>query len=290
MKQAQFWVLGLVMGLAGLAGAAAMHGVKVFAAARSGVVADSRAANLPIAPAFVDLVSFEDDVLSYSSTGHDLEKAPGIRDVILAEQPELIAAVRAAAMEDKRGRDARGERFERWDHYVTFRVTARAGRLASVLRIETTDRGLPQPQTRYASAIVDSGTARTLMLEDLLETSGQGAETIERALCEELRKAKAARGYAEHRLGEPLMCDATAPLGGLTGTALVLVPSDLTGAFGGIAVHFAPGETGPVREGSYVVTLPQALFRDALAPEFRDLFEGSPAGLRVDARLAQMAG
>jgi Deacetylase PdaC len=54
------------------------------------------------------------------------------------------------------------------------------------------------------------------------------------------------------------------------------VPSTLPDRFGGYAVHFAPYDIGSYAEGSYHVTIPQSVFRDAVKQQYLALFDGEP--------------
>ncbi|MEO0465535.1 MAG: hypothetical protein AAF216_03245 [Pseudomonadota bacterium] len=59
-------------------------------------------------------------------------------------------------------------------------------------------------------------------------------------------------------------------------TRVTLLPSTDPTAFGGLTVHFDPYDIGVYAEGGYTAHIPQALFRDALAPEWAGRFAGAP--------------
>lgn len=60
------------------------------------------------------------------------------------------------------------------------------------------------------------------------------------------------------------------------GALVSFVPSTEPGKFGGYTVHFAPYELGAYAEGSYHITVPQAVFHDRLKPAYANLFAGEP--------------
>lgn len=71
-------------------------------------------------------------------------------------------------------------------------------------------------------------------------------------------------------------------------STFTFVPSTVPDRIGGIAWHFEPYMVAPGSEGAVSVVIPQDELRDVVAPEWRELFAGEPAG-SLNARLVSPA-
>lgn len=94
---------------------------------------------------------------------------------------------------------------------------------------------------------------------------------LDRALCDAIRAAKAARSAD---LGYDL--DPVLPCRNAVDEALVLAPGDTPGRAGGLIFLFAPYALGSYAEGGYSIVVPLEAFAALLSPDWADQFAGAP--------------
>lgn len=115
---------------------------------------------------------------------------------------------------------------------------------------------------------------------------------LDRALCDAINAAKAARGGddawdpAPYRgeQGDGLWsCPAALE------TPFSLAPGDTTGKAGGLVFLIDPYVVGPYAEGVYTAVVPAAAFSALLSPEWADQFGGAPSPEYLDRLRAEQA-
>ena len=122
--------------------------------------------------------------------------------------------------------------------------------------------------------------------------AGADLSKLDRALCDSINAAKAARGGdqawdpAPYRgeQGDGLwVCPAALE------TPFSLAPGDTAGKAGGLAFLIDPYVVGPYAEGVYTAVVPAAAFSALLSPEWADQFGGAPAPEYLDRLRAEQA-
>lgn len=164
------------------------------------------------------------------------------------------------------------EHWRSWTLEIKHEVTWQSTRLVSVLRQTWTYTGGAHGNVALDSVVYDRASGRGLALEDFFGSLPDGAPVL-----------KVMADHARQRLNEKLgqfsdtqwIAEGTAPER-TTYDAFTLVPSTENGKAGGIAVHFAPYAVAPYAAGPQQVTIPQAVFKDAVKPQWRGVFAGEP--------------
>lgn len=131
----------------------------------------------------------------------------------------------------------------------------------------------------FHAILWDKNEGRAVPPADLFR-SGADLTKLDRALCDSINAAKAARGGDQ--AWDP------APYRGEQGDGLwacpaaleipfSLAPGNATGKAGGLVFLIDPYVVGPYAEGVYTAVVPAAAFSALLSPEWADQFGGAPA-------------
>lgn len=150
---------------------------------------------------------------------------------------------------------------------------AKAGETGKLLSLKQTVyeyTGGAHPNTAYGAVIWDKAMKRPVTPASLFRRGADYA-ALDRALCAAIEAAKS------ERLGQTV----SMAEGGWTcptwrDSLFVLAASDQPGKAGGVTFLYGPYQIGPYAEGGYEVTVPQSVFRAALAPAYADEFAGRP--------------
>ena len=103
---------------------------------------------------------------------------------------------------------------------------------------------------------------------------------LDRALCDAINAAKAARGGDEAWDPSPYRGEQAEGLWACPAalqTPFSLAPGDTAGKAGGLVFLIGPYIVGPYAEGVYTAVVPAAAFFALLSPEWADQFGGAPA-------------
>lgn len=200
----------------------------------------------------------------------------------VVRQPDLHARLYAADVRDLRqfaeGAQADLSEFggggmRGYSRTISWSPGAETGKLLSLGREVTEYTGGAHDSLAYSAVLWDKALKRTVDPAALFRT-GADLSALDRALCEAINLAKKARdaGIPPVSLGasDTFSCPRAAE------TPFVLAPSDTPGKAGGLTFLIAPYTVGPWAEGSYQVQVPQAAFRQLLAPAYVDEFAGTP--------------
>ena len=136
----------------------------------------------------------------------------------------------------------------------------------------------------FHAILWDRAGQRAVAPADLFR-KGADLSKLDRALCDAINAAKAARGGDQ--AWDP------APYRGEQGdgiwvcpvaleTPFSLAPGDRTGKAGGLVFLIDPYVVGPYAEGVYTAVVPAAAFSALLSPEWADQFGGAPSPEYLD--------
>lgn len=148
-------------------------------------------------------------------------------------------------------------------------------RLISIGRTIYADGGGAHPNIELDSLLWEVEGAREIRLTDLFRT-GEAPEAVRAAWRKDLERQKNERfgdDSGATQLAEWLESDPVS----LAEVPATLARSTEAGRAGGVVFLHGPYSVGAYVEGSYFVTVPQAVFADALKPAYRDSFAGAPA-------------
>jgi hypothetical protein len=136
----------------------------------------------------------------------------------------------------------------------------------------------------FHAILWDKGAGREVRPTELFRP-GADLTTLDRALCDAINRAKAARGGddawdpAPYRgeQGDGLwVCPAA------LATRFSLAPGATAGKAGGLVFHIGPYQVGPYAEGAYTAVVPATAFAALLSPEWLDQFGGAPTAEFLD--------
>lgn len=214
-------------------------------------------------------------------------------DPALRAHPELrarlydegMAAIREFETDVRRARAEEGGELDtdmdlslRWDAPVeTARLVSSDGLVWSFT-------GGAHGNPGFHAILWDRAGQRAVAPADLFR-KGADLSKLDRALCDAINAAKAARGGDQ--AWDP------APYRGEQGdgiwvcpvaleTPFSLAPGDRTGKAGGLVFLIDPYVVGPYAEGVYTAVVPAAAFSALLSPEWADQFGGAPSPEYLD--------
>lgn len=198
---------------------------------------------------------------------------------------EFEAEVREARVEQGGELDANMDLTLRWDAPVdTARLVSSDGLFWSFT-------GGAHGNPGFHAILWDRAALREVAPADLFRADADLSK-LDRALCDAINAAKAARGGdqawdpAPYRgeQGENLWaCPAALE------TPFSLAPGDTAGKAGGLVFLIGPYIVGPYAEGVYTAVVPAAAFSALLSPEWADQFGGAPAPEFLDRLRAETA-
>ncbi|MDD2868927.1 hypothetical protein [Neomegalonema sp.] len=233
--------------------------------------------------------------LSFQSAEEPLESRVRLTLAAEAEPAFFRILLDAAKAELRRAREESeeahavalndGSAFERWSLEIQDETRLVEARALSLLRRVTAYDGR-EIRARLETFAFDRGQGRLLTLGDLFgaeegedpEEAPAAMALLRAAALERLAPLKAERlriPEAEARAA----LEAAWPEDARKPRLFSLAPSDAPGAVGGISLHFGPHDLGAGEEGEYEALIPQEIFRDLLAEDWRDAFAGAPLAL-----------
>jgi hypothetical protein len=202
--------------------------------------------------------------------------------VAIRTQPDLHARLYSAGVQDLRAftEGAQADRTEAggdqgmapYAKSIEITPGAETGKLFSLIRTDYENTGGAHPNAAYAAVLWDKALKRQITAAELFERSGNLA-ALDAALCAAINAEKKARDPGAETVsltGDSWKCPRAAA------TPFVLAAGTRPGKAGGLVFLIGPYVVGPYAEGGYEVTVPQAVFRDLLAPAYADEFAGGP--------------
>lgn len=221
-------------------------------------------------------------------------------DPALRAHPELrarlyadgIAAIREFEADVRKVRAAEGGELSsdmdltlRWDAPVeTVRLVSADGMVWSFT-------GGAHGNPGFHAILWDRAGQRAVVPADLFR-AGADLSELDRALCDSINAAKAARGgdqawdpapYRGEQGDGIWSCPAAIE------TPFSLAPGDTMGKAGGLVFLIDPYVVGPYAEGVYTAVVPAAAFSALLSPEWADQFGGEPSPEYLDHLRAEQA-
>ena len=194
---------------------------------------------------------------------------PALHQRLLTEGKRELGDFLARATVDRQRILAENPQLPIYERTVAWTITARTDRLVS----------LQQRWEEYAGGAHGANGAETLLwskggeapvLQSALFRADADQQALDALLCDAVKATKARRmGAVAVDAGDwscPTWSDSRA----------VLTNSTVRGKAGGLTFLFDPYVLGPYSEGAYEVTIPQALFRQALAQTWIGEFDGDP--------------
>lgn len=200
----------------------------------------------------------------------------------VARQPDLHARLYAADVRDLRqfaeGAQADLSEFggggmRGYSRTISWSSGAETGKLLSLGREVTEYTGGAHDSLAYSAVLWDKALKRVVDPADLFRP-GADLTVLDRNLCEAINLARKARDASISPVSLGASDDFGCPRAGET--PFMLAASDRPGKAGGLTFLIAPYTVGPWAEGSYQVQVPQAAFRELLAPAYVDEFASAP--------------
>ncbi|HWQ87575.1 RsiV family protein [Brevundimonas sp.] len=191
-----------------------------------------------------------------------------------------MTAIRAFEADVRRARaDEGGELDYNMELSLRWYAPVQTARLVGVDGLAWSFTGGAHGNPGYRAVLWDR-TGQSEVAPAALFRPGADLTALDRALCDAVNAAKAARGGdqawdpAPYRgeQGEDLWVCPEA-----LGTPFSLAPGDVPGKAGGLVFLIGPYQVGPYAEGVYTAVVPAAAFAALLSPEWADQFGGAPA-------------
>lgn len=182
--------------------------------------------------------------------------------------------------------DGQAEYWRRHSLSLRYDDTLVSANFLSVLSASYEYTGGAHGNTYFGSFLFDRRTKAMVSLDDLLDDVSEGAPAlvaIRDAVYDGLVEQKQQR-WGEEEFdpnGDVFLADVRPSTDFLT--MFTAEPSTDPGKIGGLTFHFAPYIVGPYAEGTFTVTVDQAVFADHLEEAYADDFAGAP---RIGARLS----
>ncbi|WP_396595310.1 DUF3298 domain-containing protein [Brevundimonas sp. R86498] len=202
--------------------------------------------------------------------------------VAIKTQPDLHARLYAAGVQDLRQftEGAQADRTEAggdqgmapYAKSIDITPGAETGKLFSLMRTDYENTGGAHPNAAFAAILWDKALKREITAIDLFGRAGN-LSPLDSALCAAINAEKKKRvpdAQTVTLTGGDWTCPRVAT------TPFVLAAGTQPGKAGGLVFLIGPYVVGPYAEGSYEVTVPQAVFRTLLAPAYADEFGGAP--------------
>lgn len=206
------------------------------------------------------LIEAVDGDLVYRASSINLQDGSPLQRAIMAEQSASMAAT---------VKQAESERNPPILVEVIYTRTASAGPITSLLKTRLTTRENGREDTEYAATLFNNIAGPGFDLADIFKSDEASEALLNEVLCDEVKQARRMRiGLVP---GD--VCDG---IDFLNGPPTVFLQSRNGNEIGGIRFYFEAGRMGRRKEGDYVITLPQSVFRKAVRPEYLSLFGGEP--------------
>lgn len=261
---------------------AAVSGADPIVAAQSAPTADPAtppAPLTPMQPGTVTLspdgsISFIDESLTFSAV---MPKAAADDPIVKKLQAD------AQAYLDKKKVEARADFDERkkqgaiemsWEVQQEWKYTAKAGGIASLVGTNYEFTGGAHGMGATDTKIVRSDTGEELSLAKMLLPDRSPSPAITIAICEALKAEKMKAIQAATIFDEPITCAGPKANVKIEDAHIALAPSTDADTFGGLFVYYDAYAVGSYAEGPYTLTIPQAVFREDMRPQYKPLFSG----------------
>jgi hypothetical protein len=157
-----------------------------------------------------------------------------------------------------------------YEHGLTWSLSASTPRLVSLKGTWSSYTGGAHPNSGFNSLTWDTNLGQSINRSELFLPDGPGDAAVQKALCDGIGLARAAKGVA------PDSDPGTWPCPKWRDAELVLVASTTPGKLGGVDFLFDPYAIGSYAEGPYEVVVPYAAVRGVLAPAYAGEFGGAP--------------
>ena len=218
-------------------------------------------------------IRFDDPSLSFVATFPDAPANDPVVSELRRDAEGYLASLKTNARADfdrlkKAGFDGRP-----WDVRVSWKYSAKAGEIVSLLGEASEYTGGAHPNHRFDTHIARVG-GEQIEFGDMLVANRSPSPATTIAICEALKTAKAAKIKSATILDEPIVCVGPNANARTEDAKLVLAPSNAAGKFGGIYAYYEPYAVGAYAEGPYILTIQQEIFAEDLKPEFKPLFGG----------------
>ncbi|KQY84874.1 RsiV family protein [Brevundimonas sp. Root1423] len=203
----------------------------------------------------------------------------------MAAVREFEADVRRAQSEEGGELDYNMDLILRWDAPVE------TGRLVSADGMVWSFTGGAHGNPGFHAILWDRAAQRAVAPAELFRV-GADLSKLDRALCDSINAAKAARGgdqawdpapYRGEQGDGIWVCPAALDM------PFSLAPGDTAGKAGGLVFLIDPYVVGPYAEGVYTAVVPAAAFSALLSPEWADQFGGAPSPEYLDQLHADQA-
>ncbi len=220
-------------------------------------------------------ISFIDESLTFSAV---LPKAAADDPTIKKLQAD------AQTYLDKKKIEARADFDERkkqgavemsWEVQQEWKYTARAGGIASLVGTNYEFTGGAHGMGYTDTKIVRADTGEELSLAKMLLPDRSPSPAITIAICEGLKAEKMKTIQSATIFDEPITCAGPKANVKIEDAHIALAPSTDADKFGGLFVYYDAYAVGSYAEGSYTITIPQAVFAEDMRPQYKSLFGGA---------------
>lgn len=219
-------------------------------------------------------ISFIDESLTFSAV---LPKAPTDDPIVRKLQSDAQAYLdkkKVEARADFNERKKQGAMEMSWEVQQEWKYTAQAGGLTSLVGTNYEFTGGAHGMSATDTKIVRADTGEELSLAKMLLPDRSPSPAITIAICEGLKAEKMKSIQSATIFDEPIVCAGTKANVKIEDAHIALAPSTEAGKFGGLFVYYDPYAVGSYAEGSYSLTIPQAVFSEDMRPQFKSLFGG----------------
>jgi hypothetical protein len=193
---------------------------------------------------------------------------PDLRKSLYDEGVRQLQGFVSSAQQDHQRLAAKGLPTLPYERTVQWTITASTPDIVSAKKAWFEFTGGAHPNHGSDGLIWDVRQGLQILPGELFR-AGAPRAPLDRALCDAIKAAKAARQGAQP-VGPNFPCP------NWDDGDVVLAPSTVAGKFGGLTFLYDPYALGPYVEGDYAVTIPQETFRSALSPTYAALFSGAP--------------
>lgn len=220
-------------------------------------------------------ISFIDESLTFSAV---LPKAapddPTIRK-LQADAQAYLDKRKAEARADFDDRKKQGAVEMSWEVQQEWKYTAQAGGIASLVGTNYEFTGGAHGLSSTDTMIVRADTGEELSLAKMLMADRSPSPAITIAICEGLKAEKMKTIQSATIFDEPIVCAGPKANVKIEDAHIALAPSTDPSKFGGLFVYYDPYAVGAYAEGSYTITIPQAVFAEDMRPQYKPLFGGA---------------
>ena len=220
-------------------------------------------------------ISFIDDSLTFSAVLPKSASDDPIIKTLQADAQAYLDKKKVEARADFDDRKKQGAIEMSWEVQQEWKYTARAGGIASLVGTNYEFTGGAHGMSATDTKIVRADTGEELSLSKMLLPDRSPSPAITIAICEGLKTEKMKAIQAATIFDEPITCAGPKANVKVEDAHIALAPSTEADKFGGLFVYYDPYAVGSYAEGSYTLTIPQAVFSEDMRPQFKSLFGGA---------------